>query len=174
MTSAPEIADKVGEAWEFCLTKHRDQKRKYTGIPYSQHCENVKDILTEFGITNSDMLCAAYLHDVIEDTNTEFKEIYDKFGYQTGDLVFWLTDISRPEMGNRELRKHLDRLHLWAAPYEAQIIKCADCIDNARDIQFNDPDFAVVYNREMRTLLRGMSTHTQLSDIWNEAYRVVG
>jgi len=161
----------------FCAEAHAGQKRKYTDVPYHLHCFSVADILWEYGYRETDTHCcmaaAAYLHDTVEDTPVQSRDIYREFGEEVGDLVFWLTNISRPEMGNRALRKRLDRLHIWGAPFEAQIIKCADCIDNARDIKKNDPDFATVYCREIEKLLGGMREETKHTCIWEEVFSLV-
>jgi hypothetical protein len=67
--------------------------------------------------------------------------------------VRWLTDVSRPEDGNREIRKRIDREHTAQAPAIVKTIKLADLIDNSRSIIAHDPDFAHVYLREKRLLL---------------------
>jgi hypothetical protein len=64
-----------------------------------------------------------------------------------------LTDISRPNDGDRKIRKAIDRNHLAGASARAQTIKLADLIDNSRSIVERDPDFAKVYLAEKRELL---------------------
>ena len=56
------------KAIRFCITAHGDQKRKYTEMPYWHHPVNVSNILIDSGISNIDMVCAAILHDTVEDT----------------------------------------------------------------------------------------------------------
>ena len=58
---------------------------------------------------------------------------------------------------------------MWGAPLDAQLVKCADCIDNSRDIIVQDPDFAVVYTREIHVLLEGMREETKKHLLWQEA-----
>jgi (p)ppGpp synthase/HD superfamily hydrolase len=69
------------------------------------------------------------------------------------DLVFWLTDVSKPADGNRRARKALDNAHTAAAPVAARNIKLADVIHNVKDITEHDPDFARVYIREKQALI---------------------
>lgn len=161
-------------AMKFAKLAHGAQQRKYTGLPYITHTMAVAHILHEYGYNqtreHSDMRIAAYLHDVVEDTPVPIGLVYKEFGDRVGELVFWLTDVSRPQDGNRELRKKLDRTHLWAASAEAQIIKCADCLDNGRDIQKNDPDFFKVYRREIQELLRGMRPEVLATELWEDSY----
>jgi len=141
------------KALKFCMTAHGDQKRKYTDEPYWHHPVSVATILIETCIFNIDMVCAAILHDTVEDTETTQADIEDNFGPEVADLVHWLTDISKPSDGNRQYRKKLDRLHLAKAPAEAQTIKLADLIDNSESIVKHDPRFAKVYMEEKALLL---------------------
>jgi (p)ppGpp synthase/HD superfamily hydrolase len=106
----------------------------------------------KFGGTD-EMIMAAYLHDVVEDTAVSIDNIQDMFGPVVARIVDGLTDVSVPEDGNRAVRKAIDRQHSADARYEAQFVKCADIMDNASDIGDNDPSFNVVYRKEMVLLL---------------------
>ncbi len=128
------------------------QRRKYTGEPYVVHPIEVSRLVDQIGGT-SEMVAAALLHDVLEDTDVTFDVLEEEFGTSVAELVLWLTDVSKPEDGNRSTRKALDRQHSAAAPAEAQTIKVADLISNTRSIVAHDPDFAVVYLQEKRMLL---------------------
>jgi hypothetical protein len=75
------------------------------------------------------------------------------FGSVVAVIVAGLTDVSKPEGGNRAVRKAMDRRHSADATWAAQFVKCADIIDNASDIGDNDPSFNVVYCKEMVALL---------------------
>lgn len=131
---------------------HGEQVRKYTGEPYWRHPEAVAALLKTVRHT-PEMIAAAYLHDVLEDTPCTEAQLRDEFGDEVTDLVKWLTDVSKPSDGNREARKLIDRAHTKAAPPEAKTIKLADLIDNSKSILARDPDFARVYLREKRLLL---------------------
>ena len=139
-------------------TAHRavGQKRKYTGANYIVHPIEVMTIVQTVEHDEA-MLCAALLHDVVEDTDITLDYISDLFGDDVAELVDWLTDVSKPEDGNRKTRKGLDRAHTLAAPARAQTIKMADLISNSQDIMANDKDFARVYLREKRLLVDGMT-----------------
>jgi (p)ppGpp synthase/HD superfamily hydrolase len=128
------------------------QRRKYTDQPYIVHPIRVADIVDKFGGTD-EMIMAAYLHDVVEDTAVSIDDIKDMFGAEIARIVDGLTDVSKPEDGNRAVRKAIDRVHSADASYEAQFVKCADMIDNASDIGDNDPSCNVVYRKEMVLLL---------------------
>lgn len=128
------------------------QLRKYTNEPYIVHPRDVARIVGT--VPHSyEMLAAAWLHDVVEDTGVTIEIIKAEFGSDVADLVGWLTDVSRPEQGNRATRKAIDRAHTAMAPAEAQTIKLADLISNCTSIKEHDADFAKVYFEEKRLLL---------------------
>lgn len=130
-----------------------DQRRKYTNAPYIVHPMAVAEIVKSVPHT-PEMVAAALLHDTIEDVEWVTSErIHTGFGPVVGELVDWVTDVSRPEDGTREQRKALDREHLARAPAAAQTIKLADLIDNTSTIAKYDPDFWRVYRREKLALL---------------------
>ena len=128
------------------------QKRKYTGTCYTVHTVDVASLVASFDGTE-EMIAAAHLHDVVEDTAVEVSDIREVFGAEVAELVDWLTDRSRPEDGNRAVRKAIDRDRLGEAPAEAQTIKCCDLISNTSSIVEHDPSFAKVYLKEKAELL---------------------
>lgn len=153
------MSNLANDAYEFAAYQHgkRGQLRKYTDEPYIVHPQEVACIISMVPGCTEEMIAAAFLHDVVEDTDVHSFEIHDKFGREVGELVDWLTDISRPQDGNRAKRKELDRLHIAQAPTSAKNIKLADLISNTRSIVENDPKFAVVYLQEKRLLLSVLS-----------------
>lgn len=142
----------LDEVLKFATKAHSSQKRKYTGEPYIVHPIAVSEIVKTVPHTD-EMVAAALLHDVVEDTPVTIQEIETKFGSKVAELVGWLTDISRPENGNRKTRKSIDRLHSADAPAEAQTIKLADLIHNTKSIEKHDPSFYKVYKQEKIALL---------------------
>jgi len=132
------------------------QVRKYTFEPYIVHPAEVAKIVKDAGGTEA-MVAAAWLHDTVEDTGVTIETIRAEFGVEVAELVGWLTDVSRPEHGNRAHRKALDRAHSAAAPAEAQTVKLADLIANTRSIMAHDVAFAKTYLEEKRLLLEVMT-----------------
>lgn len=149
-----ENSDLVLRARTFAIAAHSaiGQKRKYTNEPYWVHCHDVANIVHYVPHTE-EMLAAAWLHDVLEDTQVLPEVIGNEFGEKVVDLVLWLTDVSTPNDGNRSTRKEIDRQHSGAAPAEAQTIKLADLMSNSKTIVKHDPHFARVYLREKALLL---------------------
>lgn len=151
--------DVVQKAQVFAIAAHSavQQKRKYTGEPYFVHPAEVARIVASVPGSTPDMVAAAWLHDVVEDTGCTFTDIHMAFGIDIATLVGWLTDVSKPEDGNRAVRKAIDREHSAAAPAEAQTIKLADLISNSKSIMEHDPKFAVTYLEEKRMMLEVMT-----------------
>ena len=141
------------KAMAFAEKAHRGQVRKYTSEPYINHPISVA-CLVQTVTSDSDTLAAALLHDVVEDTTYTLDDIYSKFGADIECLVRDLTDISKPSDGNREARKKIDRKHTSEASPDAKTIKLADIIDNMKSIAEHDPEFAKVYMKEKKALLK--------------------
>lgn len=169
------------KAFEYAYFKHLNQKRKWTDERYIKHPIKVQEILFEHMNTidtfnwfdrseELSLFCACLLHDTVEDTDATFVDIEEKFGIYVRNLVFWLTNVSKPEMGNRAYRKKIDLQHILQAPIEAICIKLADVIDNCSNIVesekfYNDnlrlvtelpSNFAEKYLKEKKTFLKAL------------------
>ena len=147
------------------------QVRKYTFEPYIVHPAEVAGIVATVPHTDV-MLAAAWLHDTVEDTGVSIVDIQKEFGNEVASLVGWLTDVSKPEQGNRAVRKAIDREHTAMAPAAAQTVKLADLIANSRSILAHDPAFARVYLEEKRMLLEVLTRGD--ATLMAEARRIVG
>jgi (p)ppGpp synthase/HD superfamily hydrolase len=128
------------------------QKRKYTGEDYITHPARVATLVQS--VTDEPVIiAAAWLHDVVEDTQVTLEQIGYHFGYEVETLVEQLTDVSQPTDGNRAVRRALDLEHTAKTTPNAKTIKLADLIDNSSTIVKYDPAFAKVYMAEKRALL---------------------
>lgn len=164
--------DLVERAHLFAKAAHEavQQLRKYTGEPYIVHPIEVAGIVRS--VPHSDaMIAAALLHDTVEDTEVTIADIEREFGAEVAVMVGWLTDVSRPEDGNRAVRKAIDRLHTAEAPAEVKTIKLADLISNSKSILAHDPVFARVYLREKAALLEVLREGDGL--LWNQANQLL-
>jgi guanosine-3',5'-bis(diphosphate) 3'-pyrophosphohydrolase len=72
--------DLVKSAELFAKNKHAGQFRKDDTTPYSKHLEDVVNRLKSLGVIDEQVLCAGWLHDTIEDTETSFDDLYEQFG----------------------------------------------------------------------------------------------
>ena len=125
-------------ALEFAAHKHRDQRRKDVhASPYINHPIALANILVnEAGIHDSDVLCAALLHDTIEDTETTAAELEAEFGAVVRDIVLEVTD---DKLLPKVERKRLQIAHAAQASPKAKLVKLADKISNLRDIAASPP-----------------------------------
>jgi len=144
----------VEQARTFAIAAHSacGQVRKYTGEPYHVHPAEVAWIVEQAGGTEAQR-AAAWLHDVVEDTDVSIELIEQMFGTYVAELVGWLTDVSVPTDGNRAERKAIDREHTAQASLDAKMIKLADLISNTESIVKHDEKFAKIYLEEKRLLL---------------------
>ena len=79
-------------AASFAARKHRGQTRADGATPYFSHVARVSIILSHvFGVTDHDTLTAAFLHDALEDTSTDYDELEEIFGKTIADYVVALT-----------------------------------------------------------------------------------
>ena len=166
----------VQRAIWFATQAHAGQTRKYTGEPYVNHPVEVMQLVSTV-TDDPEILAAAVLHDVVEDTPATIMNIKIGFNRRVAELVDDLTDVSKPEDGNRATRKELDRQHTAKASPDAKTIKLADLISNSRSIMKDDPNFAKVYMKEKAALLEVLTEGNaelfrQASDIVASYYDV--
>lgn len=146
------------EALEFARKAHGEQRRKYNDEAYIEHPKRVAEMVKTVPHT-TEMVCAAYLHDVVEDTPVSIEDIQRKFGRKIAGLVHELTDEFIKENYqhlNRRKRKQKEVERQAKISPEAKTIKLADVIDNTRDILENDPDFSRKYIPEMEALTEAL------------------
>jgi GTP diphosphokinase / guanosine-3',5'-bis(diphosphate) 3'-diphosphatase len=125
-------------ALAFASHKHSQQRRKDADAsPYINHPIALVSILAvEAGINDCDTLCAALLHDTIEDTDTSVEELVEAFGDPIASLVQEVTDDKRLPKAERKLRQVEHAAHL--SP-KARSVKLADKIANLRDVADSPP-----------------------------------
>jgi len=175
----------VAAVTRFAEMAHRGQTRKYTVEPYIVHPVRVMEICRQV-TCDTKVLCAALLHDVLEDTAVTAYEIHSYLyallgtpgAKQTLDLVVELTDVytksAYPEW-NRRKRKEAETERLAGISPAAQTIKYADILDNITAIVLNDPGFARVFVRESDALLKRLDQgDEQLYERAKETLRRVG
>lgn len=130
--NASEVAQLV-RAMAFAAEKHRHQRRKDADAsPYINHPIALAHVLTNEGnITDMTVLCAAVLHDTIEDTQTTVEEISALFGATVASVVLEVTDdkLLAPAMRKQQQIEHAPHIST-----QAKLVKLADKICNLRDI----------------------------------------
>jgi len=126
------------KALAFAAHKHRDQRRKdRAASPYINHPIALASVLVrEGGVEDVEVLCAALLHDTVEDTATTRKEIRRAFGPRIAGIVAEVTDDKRL---SKARRKSLQVKHAARITPEAKLVKLADKICNLRDVARRPP-----------------------------------
>ena len=160
------VAASAAQAW------HEGQFRKYGSVgpnwgnkvPYIVHPGRVAARISRHPHATVAMVCAAWLHDVIEDCGASSQGIVSafnglitptgNFGTNVAKLVLELTNPSKkfPAMC-RDCKKAMDREHLRTVSREAKLIKMADRIDNLLDLYGAPFDFLKIYREESSKLL---------------------
>ena len=151
-TAGPPLPDIALEAKGFAMCAHRNQRRKCEDAEYVVHCERVARLVARY-TADPNVIAAAFMHDVLEDTDVTAEEMRRVFGDAVTNLVLEVTDVSRPSDGNRRVRKDKDRDHLAGSSSGGATIKLAYLIDNSGSIAAHDRGFAFIYLREADALL---------------------
>ncbi|MBQ1814872.1 MAG: bifunctional (p)ppGpp synthetase/guanosine-3',5'-bis(diphosphate) 3'-pyrophosphohydrolase [Ruminococcus sp.] len=124
---------KIRMAYDVAEKAHGDQRR-VSGIPYILHPTSVACIVAELGM-DTDSICGALLHDVVEDTSVSLEAIKKHFGEDVAKLIDGVTKISKIPFSSREqeqaenIRKMLIAM---ADDIRVIIIKLADRLHNMR------------------------------------------
>ncbi|MFZ1546070.1 MAG: HD domain-containing protein [Candidatus Nitrotoga sp.] len=163
------------KAVAFAAEKHSDQRRKDADAsPYINHPIALANVLAnEGGIQDLSVLCAAILHDTIEDTETSADELEDLFGSKVTSIVLEVTDDKSLE---KHIRKQRQIEHASHISNEAKLVKLADKICNLRDILASPPadwsaDRKQTYFDWSAQVVAGMrGTHSGLESIFDGLY----
>lgn len=138
MVHTKHLLGEFVKALAFAAGKHRNQRRKDAeASPYINHPIALADILVnEGGVTDDVVLCAAVLHDTIEDTKTTAEELKEHFGHRVTSIVLEVTDDKSLD---KDVRKQKQIEHAPHISREAKLVKLADKICNLRDILASPP-----------------------------------
>ncbi|HET6545370.1 MAG TPA: HD domain-containing protein [Rhodanobacteraceae bacterium] len=176
VNSAPAPIARILHAASFAAEKHRDQRRKgVEASPYINHPLKLADVLAnEGGVTDIEILCAALLHDTIEDTKTTEAELREQFGDSVANIVREVTDNKNID---KEVRKQLQIGHAPNLSPQAKLVKLADKICNLRDLLTSPPaDWSAerkrAYFEWAQQVIAGVrGTHASLEATFDEICR---
>ena len=121
---------KITEARSFAKKKHAGQLRKNGKTTTFSHLQDVVRNLRKMKVTGEDVICAGWLHDTIEDTDTDFDSIKDRFGKSVAEIVVSVTKDNRLPKKQREI-KYVKDLKISSA--KAKLVKIADILANVND-----------------------------------------
>ena len=139
--SAEEMA-KVDEAYRFAAEFHRDQRRR-SGEPYINHPVEVALILAHDLHMDEDVICAALLHDTVEDTPATLSDLSELFGETVAELVDGVTKLTSIEVDSMDAKQALNLRKMFLAmsrDIRVVIIKLADRLHNMRTLAALPPD----------------------------------
>lgn len=170
-----EVSPLLVDALAFAAHKHRDQRRKdIDASPYINHPIALLRVLrVEADVRDLEVLCAALLHDTVEDTETTREELVERFGETIASLVMEVTDDKGQDKATRK------RMQVEHAPHltpQAALVKLADKICNLRDVaQSPPPDWPLArrqhyfdWAKQVIDGLRG--AHAGLEALFDQAY----
>ena len=141
--------EKIEQAIDYALQAHEHQKRA-TGEPYIIHPLAVAEILTELEM-DCDTLCAALLHDTVEDTGRTKTEIAALFGDNVAEMVDCVTKLDKVSFHSKEelQAENFRKMFLaMARDIRDVIIKLADRLHNMRTMKHLPPHKQQVKSRE--------------------------
>ena len=160
------------DALAFAAHKHREQRRKNVAAsPYINHPIALAHVLvSEGGVSEIAVLCAAILHDTVEDTQTTFAEIERLFGAEIAGIVREVTDDKTLPKARRKQMQVEHAPHLSPG---ARLVKLADKICNLRDVADDPPanwsdQRRVEYFEWAKSVINGLrGTHPALEAVFD-------
>jgi GTP diphosphokinase / guanosine-3',5'-bis(diphosphate) 3'-diphosphatase len=125
----------IERAYEVAAYWHRDQKRK-SGDPYITHPLAVATILAELGM-NTETICAALLHDTVEDTPYTLTELRGQFGEDVAALVDGVTKLDKVKYGDTAEAETVRKMVVaMSRDIRVLVIKLADRLHNMRTLRY--------------------------------------
>ena len=158
-------SDLIKQAEDFATERHKGQTRKFSGEPYINHPKAVAQLVSDFG-GDAEMVTAAWLHDVVEDTGTSIEEIEDLFGNNVAGYVLELTHDIKDKSKKGEILA--DRMNEMSQG--ALLIKLCDRLNNVSDFETAKPSFVAKYKPETEYIL----SHLKSPNLKEIHQRVIG
>ena len=143
------------EALSFAARVHQGQFRKDGKTPYFAHVARVCFVLRHvFGVDDPEVLKAAVLHDVIEDTTTDYDDLAEQFG---PEVAGWAATLSKDKRLPEARREAAYAAGLSKGPWQVKVCKLADVFDNLMDTLHMQPHQRAKAFRNARRYLDAVS-----------------
>ena len=162
-----EAMDKIKRAYDFAREFHRNQKRR-SGEPYINHPVEVAIILASDLHMDEDPICAAILHDTVEDTEATLTDLSDRFGVTVADLVDGVTKLTQVEVSSLDEKQALNLRKMFLAmskDIRVLIIKLADRLHNMRTMAALPPQKRIQKSRETMDVYAPLADRLGISSI---------
>ena len=156
----------IMKAYNLAAEKHKDQKRG-SGEPYIIHPLNVAYILASIGMDDN-TLCAALLHDVVEDTDVTQKDLTDMFGEEISEMVAGVTKLSTIQFATLEETQVENYRRMFLAmgkDIRVILIKLADRLHNMRTLKYLKRDRQIANAKETLELYAPLANRLGLYSI---------
>ena len=143
----------IKKAYEYAKNKHGEQLRK-SGEPYIIHPVQVAYILSTLGLDDS-TICAALLHDTVEDTGVTKEDLSHEFGKEIAELVDGVTKLSKLQYASMEEQQVENYRKMFLAmgkDIRVILIKLADRLHNMRTLKFLSRDRQIANANETMEL----------------------
>ena len=162
-----EGRDKVDRAYRFAADYHRDQRRR-SGEPYINHPVEVALILAHDLRMDEDTICAALLHDTVEDTPATKDQIAELFGQTVADLVDGVTKLTSIQVSSMDAKQAWNLRKMFLAmsrDIRVVIIKLADRLHNMRTLAALPPDRRLFKARETMDVYAPLADRLGISSV---------
>ena len=162
-----EGREKVDRAYRFAAEYHRDQRRR-SGEPYINHPVEVALILAHDLRMDEDTICAALLHDTVEDTPATLDEIVSQFGQTVADLVDGVTKLTSIQVSSMDAKQAWNLRKMFLAMSQdirVVIIKLADRLHNMRTLAALPPDRRQFKARETMDVYAPLADRLGISSV---------
>ncbi len=156
----------IMKAYNLAAEKHKNQKRG-SGEPYIIHPLNVAYILASIGMDDN-TLCAALLHDVVEDTDVTSKDLTEMFGEEISDMVSGVTKLSTLQFATVEEKQVENYRRMFLAmgkDIRVILIKLADRLHNMRTLKYLKRDRQIANAKETLDLYAPLANRLGLYSI---------
>ena len=162
-----EGREKVERAYRFAAEYHRDQRRR-SGEPYINHPVEVALILAHDLRMDEDTICAALLHDTVEDTPATKDELVELFGQTVADLVDGVTKLTSIQVSSMDEKQAWNLRKMFLAMSQdirVVIIKLADRLHNMRTLAALPPDRRQFKARETMDVYAPLADRLGISSV---------
>lgn len=156
----------INEAFTLARDAHANQFRA-SGRPYITHPVVVADILVDLGL-DAPTICAALLHDTVEDTYVTDEMLRETFGDEIADLVKGVTKLDKIQFHSKEEEQAENIKKMFFAmtkDIRVLIIKLADRLHNMRSLQYLSPERQTIMARETLDIYASLAGRLGISSI---------
>jgi len=153
----------IMKAYNLAKSHHGDQCRK-SGEPYIIHPLQVAYTLAAIGLDES-TICAALLHDVVEDTDLTNQDIINEFGEEIAEMVAGVTKLSKIQFASTEEQQVEDYRKMFLAmgkDIRVILIKLADRLHNMRTLQYLSRERQIANAKETMELFAPLANRLGL------------